>query len=203
MRLVAAVATVSSGATTEAGAIWPIAFECRGGQAEAVGPFRAWHANTRHGPFDREGRAPRLACQPWPAPRPRPGSSAGGPRATRQRRSHRLPGERVPRRKDVIPALAASKPCPAGSGLWGRAGLAREARRKPWRKHGASSCVRVPSPERPYGLGLAATALERPLSSGPAKSATSRLRPVDGASPRQLHCSSPAVLRVFPILKTN
>ena len=28
----------------------PIAFECRGNPAEAVAPFRSWHANTRHRP---------------------------------------------------------------------------------------------------------------------------------------------------------
>ena len=97
------------------------AFEWGGGQAEAVAPFRARHARTRHGPVPAQHRRRASRAKPCPTPQPRPGDSTGGWRATRQRQG--LPAGRAratPGSRD--PVSAASKPCATKPGLWGRAG---------------------------------------------------------------------------------
>ena len=91
-----------------------------------MAPFRAWHANTRHGPVPAKLRRRASRAKPCPTPQPRPGGSTGGPRATRQHQDHRLPGEREPRRSAVMPPRRRqTQPHQAGAVGSGRAGCAR------------------------------------------------------------------------------
>ena len=182
-------------------------FELGGGQAEAVAPFRARHANTRHTPVPATHRRRASRAKPCPTPQPRPGGSTGGRRAARQRRD-RLPGQRRPRRATAGhagqpqgPSGRRQNPAAPGRGCGVGQGGVREARRPSWRLRGASPCVRVPRLERRHGRGLAAptprlqqsvalaqtdrpaAALESPLFEQSRKVAMSRNPPLQRRSP--------------------
>ena len=102
------------------------AFELGGGQAAAVAPFRARHANTRHSPVPAKYRRRASRAKPCPTPQPRPGGSTGGRRATRQcqaaptGRARATPGSRAP-----IFGGDQTLPHQAGAVGSGRAGCAR------------------------------------------------------------------------------
>ena len=148
----AVLGVIRSGPSSAGGSDLPLrqsaqkttAFKCGGGQAEAAGPFRARHANTRHGPVPAKHRRRASRAKPCPTPQPRPGGNTGGRRATRQRRV--LPAGRAratPGRRD--PASAASKPCPTRPGLWGRAGRgARGAEAIAAPARSLAACSRAP-----------------------------------------------------------
>ena len=105
-------------------------FEFGGGQTEAVAPFRARHANTRHGPVPAKHRRRASRAKPCPTPQPRPGGSTGGRRATRQHQD-RLPGERGPRRSAAPPTRRRQTLLHQDGAVGsGRAGCARRGGRR-------------------------------------------------------------------------
>ena len=131
----------------------------RGGQAAAVAPFRAGHANTRRGSAQSPRLPPRLAHPALPDPT----APAWWHRVCRRREG--VAAARCGPRSPGGPYLPLCC-CPpstgaaARSGLWGRAGIGTRGAAPVLRGHRPVACVRVPSPERRHGLGLVATTFE-------------------------------------------
>ena len=131
----------------------------RSGQAAAVAPFRAGHANTRRGSAQSPQFPPRLAHPALPDPTaPAWWYRVLSPprRVAAARRGPRSPGRPYLTLSCCPPSTGAA----ARSGLWGRAGLGTRGAAPVLRGHRPVACVRVPSPERPHGLGMATTPFE-------------------------------------------
>ncbi len=131
----------------------------RGGKAEAVGPWGRAELGTR----THDGAA-CCACgcrrasraKPRPAPQPRPCSRVA---------AHCLQAHAAVARcgwRQVSWGFSSPKSTTActRSRSWGRAGLGTRGAGTILRMPRSGPCVRVPSPERPHGLGLAAQPIE-------------------------------------------
>ena len=150
----------------EAGVDRPDAHNHRGGKAEPAGPFRTWHASTRHRPVAHAAPQPRLACQALPDPT---NSTSRQQRRASEKSTQpqRRPRAEAARSEQACRDRRRQRTCLQGRGWGVGQGLAREARRKPCRRHSLSSCARVTSPERRHGGGLAATAQQRSSAAAP------------------------------------